>query len=951
MTTTNTETQYSPFLTQGEFVDITTPLEKYVAETFGDEELTHAADSISAFAQIRDASMASTNAVNVANETIQERHAEHMENYCRYYAAATVFGSRFQVRDDFGLNGNKAATTTTTTTTSEDGDHQGDGTRTGLHLLFEWKDAFAPGGERTIAASSSIAKEKLAMLFNLGACESALASKSDRSTLDGLKVSAAAFQRAAGYFQFLGECEEGKKVNETMSSNGGSGDATTSTAIDRIEADLSGKMAAILVALCLAQAQESVFEAAKLSEKSSGVLAKLAIACANLYEEVYEKLSSSLRGNPKAPVTQERYVPKMWATTTFIKAAIFNAEATVRVCDTLVNDEETIGSAITLLTRSKERLESALKLARVPTAPKPPKLVVEAAEKILKNSIKVELGKAVRDNECVYMAKVPSYEALERLHDDANEKVTNPLHSKFGAKMVKPTSSADIEVFLDPSNKDDVSSLFARIVPEDCASSASLYADKVDRLVREQLEQLAFASDEARVALREMELPETYNALNRPIQLSEKLETELKLFRDRDGGIDAMRETLSFSREVSKHCETELEEITSLLNIEMKADGAARNTYGPQKYRAIPSDAETTRWRRDLETFLNNSKLAAESDEKLRTEFARCEPMLQMTTSESIAQNAPKLEPPMLLVEDAESLAKEVRVGLEKIKQIGCEREEIEDAMKAMKANDDILPTLVGKMKASGVEETAQGKIFSEELEKYDQLIAAAQNNTFAQADALAELRKSYAKFSDMYNVSSLREKEITRDNTLREALRIASELSRGIQQGVRFYGGFSDAIENLKNEVKVWCESRESERKRIVERLRREEEEEEDRARMAEEVRLKTEQMRMQNERSVAHAATANSYYPGPEYPPQQQQQPPPPSNYYPPPQPQPHQQQHYPPTQSSYYPSQRQQQQQQYYQYQPSPPPDDGYYNPGGDEGGNFSAYDLPSAPQGNR
>merc|ERR1712196_626622 len=201
-----------------------------------------------------------------------------------------------------------------------------------------------------------------------------------------------------------------------------------------------------------------------------------------------------------------------------------------------------------------------------------------------------------------------------------------------------------------------------------------------------------------------------------------------------------------------------------------------------------------------------------------------------------------------------------------------------------------------------GVEEIAQGKIFSEELEKYDQLIAAAQNNTFAQADALAELRKSYAKFSDTYNVSSLREKEITRDNTLREALRIASALSRGIQQGVRFYGGFSDAIENLKNEVKVWCESRESERKRIVERLRREEEEEEEvRARMAEEVRLKTEQMRMQNERSVTHAAAANSYYPGPEYPPQQQ------------PQPQPHQQQHYPPTQSSYYPSQRQQQQQQ--------------------------------------
>jgi len=939
-------------------VDITTPLEKYIAETFGAEELTHAESSISKFAQIRDASVASTNAANVTEETISERHAEHMENYCRYYAAVTVFGSRFQVRDDFGLNCGKSSNTSTAANTSSEennGEYEDEGTRTGLHLPFEWKDAFAPaGGERKIAASSSIAKEKLAMLYNLGACESALAARSDRSTLGGLKVASAAFQRAAGYFQFLGQCDDGKKVNETMSAGSGEPTAATATAttgIDRIEADLSGKMAAILVALCLAQAQESVFEAAKLSDKSNGVLAKLAIACADLYEEVHEKLSSSLRGNPKAPVTQERYVPKMWATTTFIKAAIFNAEATARVCETLVNDEETIGSAITLLTRSKERLESALRRAEIPTAPKPPKLVVEAAENILRDSIKFELGKAVRDNECVYMAKVPSYEALQRLHDDASEKVTNPLHSKFGAKMVKPTSGADIEVFLDPSNKDDVSALFARIVPEDCASSASLYADKVDRLVREQLEQLAFASDEARVALREMELPETYNALNRPIQLSEELDAEVKFFRDQDGGIDAMRETLSFSRDVSKHCETELEEITSLLDIEMKADGAARNAYGSHKYRALPSDAETTRWRRDLETFVNNSKLAAESDEKLRSEFARCEPILQMTTSESIAQNAPKLEPPMLLVEDAESLSKEVRLGLERIERIGREREEIEDAMKAVKASDDILPTLVGKMKSSVDSETAQGKIFSDELGKYDELIAAAQNNTFAQADALAELRKSYIKFSDMYNVSSLREKEIKRDNTLREALRIAAELSRGIQQGVRFYGGFSDAIESLKNEVKVWCENRENERKRIVERLRREEEEEAERARMAEEVRIKTEQMRVQNERSVAHATVTTSYYPGSEYPAhhQLQQQPPPPSSYYPPPPQQ--QQQHYPPTQSSYYPPQQQQhhQQQQHYPRHPPPPADDGYYNPGGDEGGNFSAYDLPSAPRG--
>jgi len=856
------------------------------------------------------------------SDDMDRMYGEHMENYTRYYASVSVLASRFRICDSYTTQGGKSK--------DDDGDNDNDGDNESnkLRLPFEWRDAFAPNERAKVF--QSVAHEKLSMLFNLGACESARAAKSERSSLEGLKKASASFQRAAGYFQYILEnsSEDTRKVRETFVS-----DVTS----ERIESDVSEKIASILVTLCLAQAQESVFEAAKLSDKSAGVLGKLAIACADLYEETYEKLDGSLRGSMQAPLTQERYIPKMWATTTYIKAAIFNAEASVRICDTLVNDEETIGSAITLLTRSKERLESALKRAEMP-GPKPPKAVVDKAEKILRDSIKVELGKAVRDNECVYMAKVPSYEHLQRLHEDANEKLTNPLDSKYGAKMVKPTSSADIEVFLDPSNKDDISSLFSRIVPEDCANSASLYADKVDRLVREQLEQLAFASDEARVALRELELPETFNALNRPIALSASLDEEVKVFRERDGGIDAMRETLSYSKDVSKHCENELNEISSLLDIEMKADTAARNAYG-QKYRALPSDAETTRWRRDLETFVNNSKIAMQSDEKLRNEFERCEPMLQLTTSESIARNAPKLEPPMLLVEDAESLAKQVRLGLERIENIGREREEIEDAMKAVKASDDILPMLVGKLKSSSSNNLNEEKIFREQLSKYDELVAAAQNNTFAQADALAALRKKYSQFSEMYNVSSLRERERKRDNTLREALRIAVELSRGIQQGVRFYGGFSDAIDGLKNEVRTWCENRTNERKRIVERLRREEEEEAQRIKMAEEVRLKTEQMRIENE-SRAAAASASHYYP-PDYPPhqnaQQQQQ----HHYYPPP----HAQQQRQP-QGGYY------SQDNRYTNQPPPPPpssnaaNDTYYSFGG-----FRPSDLPDAPRDSR
>ena len=67
-------------------------------------------------------------------------------------------------------------------------------------------------------------------------------------------------------------------------------------------------------------------------------------------------------------MTQERHALQMWATTTFIKAAIFNVESDRESQDTLVNDEETIVSYY-FIDAIEERLESALKLARVPTAP------------------------------------------------------------------------------------------------------------------------------------------------------------------------------------------------------------------------------------------------------------------------------------------------------------------------------------------------------------------------------------------------------------------------------------------------------------------------------------------------------------------------------------------------------------------------------------------------------
>ena len=51
--------------------------------------------------------------------------------------------------------------------------------------------------------------------------------------------------------------------------------------------------------------------------------------------------------------------------------------------------------------------------------------------------------------------------------------------------------------------------LFQNIVPDSGTKALSRYTEMVDDLIRNETDTLALASDEARLALREMELPET----------------------------------------------------------------------------------------------------------------------------------------------------------------------------------------------------------------------------------------------------------------------------------------------------------------------------------------------------------------------------------------------------------------------------------------------------------
>ncbi|KNC73419.1 hypothetical protein SARC_14024, partial [Sphaeroforma arctica JP610] len=98
---------------------------------------------------------------------------------------------------------------------------------------FAWSDAFL----ETVVSQSAIAYEKASVLFNYGACQSALAGATARGEQHTLKAVCAYLQSAAGCFKTLGEQF---------------GNAPTS--------DMARPILNVITSLMLAQAQELVLE-------------------------------------------------------------------------------------------------------------------------------------------------------------------------------------------------------------------------------------------------------------------------------------------------------------------------------------------------------------------------------------------------------------------------------------------------------------------------------------------------------------------------------------------------------------------------------------------------------------------------------------------------------------------------------------------------------------------
>ncbi|XP_011075927.1 ALG-2 interacting protein X [Sesamum indicum] len=624
-------------------------------------------------------------------------------------------------------------------------------------VTFTWFDAFKP---KQKASQQNIHLEKAAVLFNLGAVHSQIGLSSDRSAVEGRRQASHSFIAAAGAFAFL-------RDNVAMKASVGS-----STTLD-----LSVECVGMLERLMLAQAQECVYENTIAKGSSPGVCAKISRQVGLFYEEALAALHV-------APLNQ--HFDKAWIAHVQHKAALFYAEACYRYSLEL-HEKEEIAEEIARLKSGVNALLEAKK-----TSPKGAAQQLLDAINKLEINLNRNLERAVKENDRVYLMRVPPVSSLPPL----------PTFS-----MVKPMPMNEI---LDASRE----KMFASLVPDSSAKSLSRYTEMVDEIIRTQAEKLQQGSELARVRLKEMDLPDSILALEGNFTLPTALKEDVEAVQICGGpaGLEGELQQLKDLRRVNHELLVQTEE---QLQKEATEDAQFRNQFGTRWTR--PQSITLTKNLQDrLNRFAANLKQAAESDARIERSIREHSALLSILDCRPIESALPSLARPIMSLDASEdAIVGALKQSLRQLETLGAQRAGLEDMLKEMKRKDDILPKL---MTSTGSHED----LFRKEISKYDHVCEEIAKNLEAQEQLLMHIQAQNDEFAVIFNLEDYKASREKSYKQIEAAIAKFREVKENINEGLKFYVTLQDAITIVKQQCSDFVMTRSIQCREMIDDVQR---------------------------------------------------------------------------------------------------------------------------------
>ncbi|KAG5153091.1 hypothetical protein JHK84_029563 [Glycine max] len=484
-----------------------------------------------------------------------------------------------------------------------------------------------------------------------------------------------------------------------------------------------------------------------------------------------------------APLSQ--HFDKSWIVHVQLKAALFYAEACYRYGLEL-HDKEEIAEEIARLRSAVNVLTEAKKSSKGAAAQ-----ILDAIGKLEAN-INRNLERAVKENDRVYLMRVPSPSSLPPL----------PAFS-----MVK---SMVMNEMLDASKE----KMFASLVPDNSAKALSRYTEMVDDVIRTQAEKLQQASELTRVRLKEMELPESILALEGNFTLPTSLKEDVEAVQISGGpaGLEAELQQLKDLRRVNQELLVQTEE---LLQKEAREDSQFRSQFGTKWTR--PQSSTLTKNLQDrLNRFAGNLKQAAESDGRIERSVREHSSLMSILDARPIESALPSLARPIMSFDQNEdAIVGSLKQSLRQLETLGAQRAGLEDMLKEMKRKDDILPKL---MTSTG----SYDDLFKKEIAKYDHICEEIAQNIEAQEQLLLQIQAQNDEFSVIFNLEDYKASREKAYKQIEAAIAKFREIKDNINEGLKFYVTLQDAITNVKQQSNDFVMTRNIQCREMIEDVQR---------------------------------------------------------------------------------------------------------------------------------
>ncbi|XP_051188501.1 vacuolar-sorting protein BRO1 [Lolium perenne] len=624
-------------------------------------------------------------------------------------------------------------------------------------LSFTWHDAFKTGKK---ASLPSLHLERAAVLFNLAAVYSQIALAADRVTDVGIRTACGAFQSAAGAFALLRE----------------SGLAAKAVAAGATTVDVTPDCAGMLEKLMLAQAQECFFEKVIAGGKPHALCSKVARQVGVYYEEAYAALCAP-------PLSQ--HFDKTWVSHVQLKAAQFYADACYR-CALDLHEKEEIAQEIARLKIGMSALADAKKAAKGVAAQ-----LLDAVNK-LESNMKTNLDRAIKENNSVYLMRVPDAATLGALP---------------AASLVKSSSLAEV---LDASKE----RLFSSLVPDGSMKALSKYTEMVDDIIRTQAEKLQQSSEITRVRLKEMDLPDSILSLEGNISIPVDLKEDVEAVQI-SGGPAGLEAELQQLRDLSRVNQDLLVQTEEMLQKEASEDSQFRTQFGSRWTR--PQSSTLTKNIQDrLNLFAANLKKAAGSDALIERGVKENYPLMSILDKRPIESALPSISRPIMSLDGNEdAIVGALKQSLRQLQSLGEERAGLEDMLKEMKRKDDILPKLM-----AGV--GSHDDLFKKEISKYDPICAEIADNIVAQEQLLLQIQAQNEQFAAVFNLDDFK---VARERCYKQiaaAVVKYQETKKNINDGLNFYVTLQDAIGRIQQQCSDFIMTRNIQCREMIEDVQR---------------------------------------------------------------------------------------------------------------------------------